>query len=223
MDEKVTNCQKCSRPSAHRYQSVSPAPYPFPATTTEQELCPACARQTRRQLISIDRANPHGQLESDSLESEWTDRQGLLAHLDRFFAEAGIFEICARCHDQGTGCCPPTCRVMGARGCDPENGYGKTVFCAAFLCSALLNAISEVDPECGRILRWVKEQLGPAEFHIYEMITRVPAAHREPERPLQLPARYPLPLAPPLAEYSTRLRAELLPLVDEILAVRRLW
>lgn len=215
MDEMATHCEKCGSPAARRCQTVRPAPYPAPATTTEQQLCPACARQTRRQLITITRREPDRES-----PSTWGDRQELIARLDQFFAEAGLFEICARCHEQGTGCCPPTCRVMGSHGCDPHNRYGKTVFCAAFICSALLNAISEVDPECGRILRWVKEQLGPAEFHLYEMITRVPAAHREPERPLLLPTAYPLP---PLTGHAAKLREGLRPLIGEILAVRLLW
>ena len=220
MGETATHCENCGSSAAHGYQTVRPAAYPAPATTTEQRLCPACARRTRRQLITISRRPEADSQTSASGSSSWGDRQELIARLDQFFAAAGLFEICARCHQQGTGCCPPTCRVMGSHGCDPTNRYGKTVFCAAFICSALLNAISEVDPECGRILRWVKEQLGPAEFHLYEMITRVPAAHREPERPWRLPAAYPLP---PLAGRAAPLREGLRPLIDEILAVRRLW
>ncbi len=215
MAPPTTHCHDCGKLTAHRYETVRPATYPAPGTTTVKDLCPTCARQTRQQLISIERLPP-----TSSPEDTWIVRRELIDQLDRFFAEAGIFEICARCHAQGTGCCPPTCRVMGDRGCDPENRYGKTIFCAAFICSALLNAISEVDPECGRTLRWVKEELGPAEYHIYEMITRVPTAHREPERPLSLPAVYP---RPPLTGHAAGLRTALLPLVDEILAVRRLW
>ena len=220
MGETATHCENCGSSAAHGYQTVRPAAYPAPATTTEQRLCPACARRTRRQLITISRRPEADSQTSASGSPSWGDRQELIARLDQFFAEAGLFEICARCHEQGTGCCPPTCRVMGSHGCDPHNRYGKTVFCAAFICSALLNAISEVDPECGRILRWVKEQLGPAEFHLYEMITRVPAAHREPERPLLLPTAYPLP---PLTGHAAKLREGLRPLIGEILAVRRLW
>ena len=59
----------------------------------------------------------------------------LIVELDRFFAASGVFEICGKCHQQGTGCCPPTCRVMGTAGGDPNNKRGKTVFCAAFICS----------------------------------------------------------------------------------------
>ena len=152
--------------------------------------------------------------------AEGLTRQELIAELDRFFAAAGVFEICGRCHQQGTGCCPPTCRVMGAAGCDPANKFGKTVFCAAFVCSALLNAISECDAELGRTLKWIKRELGPVEFHIYEMITRVPADAREPLRPLALPKWY-----SKLAglEDGGRIREALLSLTGEVLEIRRRW
>lgn len=212
----VAGCAECGRPSAHRYQTIRLAPYPAPGETTESLSCTGCARAVRRNRHETAPGMPP----ETSAAVAQVDRRALIAHLDQFFAAAGIFDVCARCHDQGTGCCPPTCRVMGPRGCDPASRYGKTVFCAAFICSALLNTISEVDPECGRILRWVREQLGPAEFHIYEMITRVPAAHREPERPLALPPSYPVP---PLAGHAARVRAGLAPLVEEILEIRRTW
>lgn len=212
----VNGCAECGTPSAHLYQTTRLAPYPDRGETTERWICSACARAMRRRSRESDQASPH---ERPDLV-EYVDRRALIAHLDQFFAAAGIFEICARCHEQGTGCCPQTCRVMGPRGCDPANRHGKTVFCAAFICSALLNSISEVDPECGRILRWVREQLGPAEFHIYEMITRVPVAHREPERPLELPDLYPVP---PLSGHAERLREGLMPLVEEILEIKRYW
>jgi len=109
---------------------------------------------------------------------------------------------------------------MGAAGCDPDNRYGKTVFCSAFVCSALLNAISEVDPAIGRELKWVKRELGPPEFHIFEMITRAPAGMRENERPLALPESYP---EPEELERGDLIRERLLELCDEILAIRRAW
>ena len=214
MDSAPPDCQNCGAQLANRYLTILPEPYPEPAAITEVPLCPACARLIRRRSAEADNRPPRS--ESDGIE--WIERRELISRLDRFFAAAGILEICARCHDQGTGCCPPTCRVMGSRGCDPDNRHGKTVFCAAFLCSALLNAIREVDPECARVLRWVKNELGPAEFRLYEMISRVPSAHREPERPLRLPALYP---APPLSLNTDRLRAGLSQLLGEILAVRR--
>lgn len=146
-------------------------------------------------------------------------RQELIAELDRFFAASGVFAICAQCHQQGTGCCPPTCRVIGAAGCDPNNKYGKTVFCTTFVCSALLNAISECDPELGRTLKWIKRELGVAEFHIYEMITRVPAEAREPVRPLALPQRY-----PQLVDLNGEaIKEKLAALTNEVLEIRRLW
>ena len=202
-------CQRCASPAANRCLTFTLGRYPEPVDTSEEVLCPACARHLRRPPAPTDHSADGDQ---------WVGRAELIDRLDQFFTAAGIDKICARCHHQGTGCCPPTCRVMGTRGCNPENRYGKTVFCAAFLCSALLNAIREIDPECARVLRWVREQLGPAEYHLYEMITRVPAAHREPERPLRLPAAYPVP---PLAEYTVKLRQRLPGLIDEILEIRR--
>jgi hypothetical protein len=146
-------------------------------------------------------------------------RKELIDDLDRFFNVSGVFEICGRCHRQGTGCCPTSCRVMGAAGCDSDNRYGKTVFCAAFLCSALLNAVSECDADIGRELRRIKRDYGPAEFHLYEMITRVPSESREPARPLRLPERYPAPAGLD----GERIRDQLLALSDEILEIRRRW
>ncbi len=146
-------------------------------------------------------------------------RRELIAELDRFFAASGVFDICRRCHEQGTGCCPPTCRVMGASGCDPNNQRGKTVFCATFVCGALLNAIAECDAEAGRTLRRAKNELGPAEFRVYEMITRVPALAREPVRPLTLPKRYPR-----LAGLDGEaIRENLSALAAEVLEIRRRW
>lgn len=203
-------CQRCASPAANRCLTFTLGRYPEPVDISEEVLCPACARHLRRPPAPADHSADGDQ---------WVGRAELIDRLDQFFTAAGIDVICARCHHQGTGCCPPTCRVMGTRGCNPENRYGKTVFCATFLCSALLNAIREIDPECARVLRWVREQLGPAEFHLYEMITRVPADHREPERPLRLPTAYP---APPLAEYTAKLRQKLPSLIDEILEIRRI-
>jgi hypothetical protein len=210
------DCQHCGAAGAIRGQRFDPAPYPAPGRVEETWLCRKCLRRHRRELPVIPAADlPQS---PDPAGRELTRRE-LIARLDRFCAAAGLFEVCARCHQQGTGCCPPTCRVMGTAGCDPQNRYGKTVFCAAFLCSALLNAIREIDPETGRILAWVKREIGPTEFHLYEMITRVPADAREPERPLQLPARYP---APPLDGRAELIRAGLVALTAEILAIRRL-
>lgn len=198
-------CERCGAAPAYSYHRIEFDEYPEPHREQISVLCPACARAAR--AARAPETTPG------------LTRQELIAELDRFFAASGVFDICGRCHSQGTGCCPPTCRVMGAAGCDPDNRRGKTVFCAAFVCSALLNAISECDPELGRRLRWIKRELGPAEFRIYEMIARVPAAHREPVRPLALPERYPSPGELP----GEAIREQLLPLADEILEIRRLW
>lgn len=203
-----STCEHCGAREARRYQLVSLGrPNEF-GESREFVMCVRCARDKRRQL----------QVEPASAEG--VTRQELIAELDRFFAASGVFEICGRCHGQGTGCCPPTCRVMGAAGCDPANNHGKTVFCAAFVCSALLNAISECDPDLGRTLKWIKRGLGPAEFHIYEMITRVPASARDPLRPLNLPKRYPKPEG---LEDGGKIREKLLALTGEVLEIRRRW
>ncbi|MDX2030834.1 MAG: hypothetical protein SF339_09215 [Blastocatellia bacterium] len=199
------SCERCGAAPAHSYQRIEFDAWPEPLRERSWRLCAACARAARAALPAET--------------GPGLTRAELIATLDRFFAASGVFEICGRCHAQGTGCCPPTCRVMGAAGCDPDNRRGKTVFCATFLCAALLNAISECDPELGRRLRWIKRELGAAEFHIYEMITRVPVAHRDPVRPLALPARYPAPGELP----GERIREQLLGLADEILEIRRLW
>ena len=207
----LRTCSSCGAYGAHRYQLVS---FGQPGEISEARafvLCVGCAREERKRLQTLP-------IEPES--SEELTRQELIAELDRFFAASGVFEICGRCHQQGTGCCPPTCRVMGAAGCDPANKRGKTVFCAAFIFAALLNAISECDPDLGRTLRWIKRELGPAEFHLYEMITRVPASAREPLRPLTLPKRYPRPEG---LENAGKIRERLLGLTGEVLEIRRRW
>lgn len=212
LPNNLLNCTRCDVAGAHRYQFFTFAGLENLTGEfhDEQEfvLCVGCARQQRARL----------QAELDL--SEGLTREELIAELDRFFAASGVFEICGRCHQQGTGCCPPTCRVMGTAGCDPANKFGKTVFCAAFVCSALLNAISECDPEIGRALKWIKRELGPAEFRVYEMITRVPSQAREPVRPLALPKRYPRPKG---LEDGGQIREALLQLTDEVLDIRRQW
>jgi hypothetical protein len=114
---------------------------------------------------------------------------------------------------------------MGPAGCDQNNKYGKTVFCGAFICSALLNAISECSQDTGRALKWVKTEVGSAEFPIYEMITRIPRQEREPVRPLVLPRRYPLPVgwSPTGLADGAEIKEKLSALAPEVLEIRRRW
>jgi hypothetical protein len=204
----AAKCDGCGVSGAHRYQLASFGKPNEPSGEREFMFCVRCARAERKRLKA--RPDP-----DDGLT-----RQELIASLDRFFASSGAFDICRRCHEQGTGCCPTTCRVMGAKGCDPNNRHGKTVFCAAFVCGALLNAISECDAETGRALKWVKTELGAAEFRIYEMITRVPAQAREPVRPFALPRRYTQPAG---LENGAKIKDKLSALAPEVLEIRRRW
>jgi hypothetical protein len=202
-----TICRSCSAGGAHRYQLVSFGKSGEPSGEREFLLCARCARAERKRLKALP------ELEGARAREE------LIVELDRFFAASGVFDICRRCHEQGTGCCPPSCRVMGTRGCAPANKYGKPVFCAAFVCGALLSAITECDAETGRELKRIKSELGPAEFRVYEMVTRVPAKAREPVRPLVLPKTYPRPASLD----GGKIRAGLSELADEVLAIRRRW
>ena len=211
-------CQQCERPAARRFQDYAFIPLATPGrfdleVVEERWLCPRCARMARRALPSPGASSP-------GMSGPLLSRNELIGRLDTFFAESGAHEICARCHQQGTGCCPSSCRVMGSAGCDPTHPTGKTVFCATFLCSALLNAISELDPALGRSLQQSKKVLGNPEFHLYQLITRVPRAERETEIPLRLPERYPLPEG---LDRGPDLRPSLLALAEEVLAIRRLW
>jgi hypothetical protein len=208
----ATKCDGCGAGGARRYQLLKFGMFGEPGDERESMLCARCARDERKRL------------KDEPYPEDGLTREELIASLDRFFASSGVFDICRRCHEQGTGCCPPTCRVMGAKGCDPNNKYGKTVFCATFVCGALLNAISECDAEAGRVLRWAKKELGVAEFRIYEMITRVPAEAREPVRPLTLPRRYPRPEGLPTGlEEGDKINEKLSALATEVLEIRRRW
>ena len=206
--EPRLDCENCSTAGARRYQTFTFQGHGEPIIEEERILCVRCARAERKLRGKSDAG------------SEGLTRQQLIAHLDVFFETSGVFEICRRCHRQGTGCCPPSCRVMGRTGCDPKNRYGKTVFCTAFICGALLNAITECDPEVGRELKWIKRELGPVEFHLFEMITRAPYEVRDPVRPLHLPQSYPVPKG---LDCGSSLRQRLLALTDEILEIRRRW
>ena len=66
----------------------------------------------------------------------------------------------------------------------------------------------------------MRQELPQAEFHIYEMITRIPAAAREPARPLALPQRYPRLTG---LEDGSVIKKQLATLADEVLEVRRRW
>jgi len=69
-------------------------------------------------------------------------------------------------------------------------------------------------------LKWIKRELGPAEFRIYEMITRVPSYMRDPVRPIVLPKRYPRPSG---LENGEKIKERLASLAEEVLEIRRLW
>ena len=207
MNERQLNCDLCGAAAARPYQLFDLGRPGEPGQETVRRLCVRCARGERQGLPTLP------------LPSDGLTRAELIAKLDNFFAASGAFDICRRCHEQGTGCCPPTCRIITARGCDPANKHGKTLFCATFICSALLNAISECDAEIGRILKWLKRDVGTAEWRVYQMYTRVPAAERDPERPLSLPQTYP----DPGALDGAQIKAQLSALADEVLDVRRRW
>ncbi|HEU0176101.1 MAG TPA: hypothetical protein VFV58_17695 [Blastocatellia bacterium] len=211
-----TNCQSCGARNSRRYQLIGLGKFGEPGAGREFQLCARCARAERGRLNA---RTDHDGGPDNGPDSRLT-RGEMIAALDRFFASSGAFDICRRCHEQGTGCCPASCRVMGAQGCDPNNRRGKTVFCATFVCGALLNAISECDAEAARALKWVKTEFGAAEFHIYELITRVPTPAREPVRPLALPRRYPRPNA---LENGDRIKEKLDALAPEVLEIRRRW
>ncbi len=212
-DQVLTeNCERCGTMGAKRFQLFSFARFDDANGGIHDELqyllCANCARLERKQLKSQPALN------------EGLSREDLISELNRFFDTSGAFDICGRCHQQGTGCCPSTCRIITENGCSSSSKHGKTVFCAAFVCGALLNAISECDAEAGRALKWIKNELGPAEFRVYEMITRVPSSVREPVRPLQLPKRYPHPTG---LSGSEKIKEKLASLTEEVLQIRRLW
>ncbi|MCS7025432.1 MAG: hypothetical protein NZV14_11575 [Bryobacteraceae bacterium] len=163
-----------------------------------QTLCPACARKCRS-LVGQSRGIPR---------SVWIEE------CNRFFEDSGIREICRRCHEQGTGCCPPTCRRLTPHGCRE-----KTVWCAAFVCSALLLAVEECDPATARKLKWARREVGPSEYRLFQLLTRVPSEHREPEYMLAAPKFLP----GPLKLDGAKIRTQLLSLADNVLELRRRW
>lgn len=197
-----SDCQDCGQPTARVYEQYAYSAVGEPAMIAQFWLCAKCAR-LRRQQPAASPNLPHA-----------LTRAEMITIVDRFWQESGAGEICRRCHEQGTGCCPPMCRYLGATGC-----LQKNVFCTGFVCSALLNAIAECDAETGRRLKWIKTQVGAAEFRLYEMVTRVPVMDQERVRPLLLPAVYPGPLLLNGAD----VRDQLLAMTDEVLEIRRRW
>ncbi len=202
--EPKSICQTCGANEARLYEFYSFSNVGEPTEPQQNWLCVKCARRERQAIRETREAQQHSQI----------TRAELIAALDRFWAESGAGEICRRCHEQGTGCCPPMCRHLGASGC-----LQKNVFCSSFVCSALLNAIAECDPDTGRLLKWVKANPGAAEFRIYEMVTRVLAIDREPARPLTMPEHYP----GPLNLTGEPIKDNLLALAQEVLEIRRRW
>lgn len=196
-------CTRCGQASARPYERYHFSEVGEVAAIEQRLLCVKCARQERKAVG----AAPLPLLPQLS-------RAELILELDRFWRASGAGEICRRCHEQGTGCCPPTCRYLGAEGCERKN-----VFCTGFVCSALLSALRECDPTLARTLKWIKNNAGAAEFRVYEMVTRVAAVDRESARPMALPTHYPgrLNLA------GEQLKAKLLGLTEEVLEIRRHW
>ena len=188
-------CENCGHKEGFEFEE--PALSDEPA---KRVLCRLCARKIRRQLP----------LHPDQLEA----RASYIAGLDQFWEESGAAEICRRCHEQGTGCCPPMCRYVTASGCRRKN-----VFCTSFVCSALLNAIWDCDPEQGRLLRGYKKSPGHSEFRIYEMVTKVPAADREGVRPLNLAGVFPVLDGLDAGRVASKLPG----LAEEVLEIRRVW
>jgi hypothetical protein len=191
-------CAQCGGANAHRYQTLIFQGVGEPAVPTIETLCVACARRHRGVIAKAQGIS----------RAQWID------DLNTFFEKSGMHEICRQCHQQGTGCCPPTCRRLTGQGCRE-----KTVWCAAFVCSALLLAVEECDPEVARKLKWARREVGPSEYRLYELLTRVPAPHREPERMLAAPKSLP----GPIALDGARIHDRLLELTGNVLELRRRW
>lgn len=190
-------CQDCGNPGARRYvfwlfQSASE-----PANQIRKALCHDC----RKSLTAREN------------ESRNADRLRFLASLDEFFAQSGVLEICAQCHAQGTGCCPSSCRRKTAEGCTQ-----KIVWCGTFLCSALLGALKECSPETAKMFSWLKKEVGPGEWRLFELVSRVPAVEHDAERHIPLSTRYP---AVDELNNAVAVRQKLRALTGEILELRR--
>src|ERR1041385_7744183 len=114
MNDKSSTCSVCGTQGARCFQIFSLGAIGEPGEERRVWLCMRCARAERR--------NSTGSV-SDRLKQKDLDqplagltRAELIAELDRFFAESGVLEICRRCHQQGTGCCPQACRALTATG-----------------------------------------------------------------------------------------------------------
>jgi hypothetical protein len=204
IEKQKLPCELCHSAKAHQYVEYRLNSPGVPAEEIHRRMCARCARQSRGRV----------QPETHRQNSDACTREEFIALMDRFWQESGVAEICARCHQQGTGCCPPMCRYLSEAGCRRKN-----VFCTSFICSALLNAIAECNAETGRLLKWIKQNPGVVEFRIYEMVSRVPAADRGTVRPLSLPVLYP----GKIKLNGQAMVDSLAKLSDEVLEIRRQW
>lgn len=195
------DCADCGSERARLYEQRSLGEVGEISTIAHLYLCAPCARGRRG-----------GEQSAGHRASR---REELMAELEVFYAESGVLEICARCHEQGTGCCPPTCRSLTPAGC-----RRKTLWCASFICGALLNAIAECDQETARRLKWLKREVGPAEYRLFEIFSRTPREQRDEVRPIVIEGS--LPRRVGLGE-AKELRAGLIALMEEVLEVRRAW
>jgi hypothetical protein len=198
----IQKCQSCNSLNARQYELYSMLRVGEQSTPQELWLCVKCVRGQRRSE----------KYASDS-QSENLNRTEFIAELDHFWSESGAGEICRKCHEQGTGCCPPMCRNLTSDGC-----LQKNVFCTGFTCSALLNAIAECDAEIGRTVKWVSKHAAPTEFRLYEAVTRVPPIDRENKRPFTLQNQFPR-----LELKGEKIKLQLQKLTEEVLEIRRLW
>lgn len=209
--EQGSTCQTCGANNARLYELFFFTSVGESVDPMQIWLCVRCARRERQAI----RAAHAEQVRNPNYPTHHQlTRDELIAAMDRFWAESGAGEICRRCHEQGTGCCPPMCRHLAVHGC-----LRKNVFCTSFICSALLNAIAECDADTGRLLKWIKWNPGSAEFRVYEMVTRVPAIDREAARPLAVLERYP----GPLNLVGASIQGQLQSLAEEVLEIRRRW
>ena len=167
------------------------------------------SEQTRRTLCQGCRKS----LTSPKDSSRKSERHRFLAALDVFFRESGVLEICARCHAQGTGCCPSSCRRLTSSGCRE-----KILWCGTFLCSAMLGALRECSPEVAGTFAWLKKEIGTSEWRLFELVSRMSASGHDVDRHIGGSTRFPtLPILANGSAFRLKLRA----MGDEILEIRR--